>query len=365
MANLPANEFAPDYAVPPGEILEETLMSRGIKKVEFAERCDLSAKTISLIIGGKAPVTSQTAIQFERVLGVSAAVWNNLESYYRLHLAEQAAHETLKSEVAWAKRFPVRELVERGCISQVKDDVDAVEKLLNFFAVGSVKAWNEHHHRLQAAFRGSPSFKSAPGSVVAWLRIGELAGDTINTEPYDRKKFVAALHHIRTLTQASPEQIDYSRKEWCRQAGVALALEPELPGTRLNGATRWLTSDKALIMLSLRYKWEDIFWFTFFHEAAHILLHGKRNRFLENQGVGSSSDEEEAADYFAADLLIPPTVYQDFVRRGKFYREDILAFAKEVDIAPGIVVGRLQHDGHIQPNWQNGLRRRFQLKAGG
>ncbi len=362
MVNMPVNEFAPDYAVPPGEILEETLTSRGIKKADFAERCGLSAKTISQIIGGKAPVTPPTAIQFERVLGVSAAVWNNLESYYRLHLAEQAAHETLKLEVAWGKRFPVGKLVERGCISQVKDDVDAVEKLLNFFAVGSVKAWNERHYMLQAAFRGSPSFKSAPESVVAWLRIGELAGDTISTEPYNRKKFVAVLHHIRTLTQASPKQIDYSMKEWCRQAGVALILEPELPGTRLNGATRWLTSDKALIMLSLRYKWEDIFWFTVFHEAAHILLHGKRNRFLEDQGVSSSSDEEEAADRFAADMLIPPAAYRDFIKRDRLYRADILAFAKEVDIAPGVVVGRLQHDRHIESSWHNRLRRRFQLK---
>ncbi len=360
MVNHIVNEFAPDYAVPPGEILEETLASRGIKKAEFAELCGLSAKTISQIIGGKAPVTPQTAIQFRRVLGVSAAVWNNLESHYRLFLAEQAAHEKLKSEVEGANLFPVKELVERGFIDQVRDDVDIVEKLLSFFSVGSVNAWKERHRRLKVAFRGSPSFETAPESVVAWLRIGELVGDTIDVEPYDRKKFVTALHHISTVTQASPKEISRSMKGWCRQAGVALVFEPELPGTRLNGATRWLTSDKALIMLSLRYKWEDIFWFTFFHEAAHILYHG-RKRFLEDHDVPSSSEEEGRADRFAADLLIPPVAYRDFIKRDKFYREDILAFAKEVDIAPGIVVGRLQNDKYIPHNWHNKLRRRFQL----
>ena len=91
--------FTPDYAVTPGEILEETLESRGIKKSAFAERCGLSAKTVSQIIHGKAPVTPETAIQFERVLGVSAAVWNNLEAFSRSYglreFREQGGEEDL------------------------------------------------------------------------------------------------------------------------------------------------------------------------------------------------------------------------------------------------------------------------------
>jgi len=77
-------QYKPDYAVPPGEILEEILEARNIKKRDLAERCGLSAKTVSLIISGKAPITPGTAIQFERVLGVPANIWNNLEANYRL-----------------------------------------------------------------------------------------------------------------------------------------------------------------------------------------------------------------------------------------------------------------------------------------
>jgi len=79
------DQFYPDYAIHPGEILMETLEARNMKKSELAERCGLSPKTVSLILNEKAPITPETAIQLERVLGVSANIWINLDANYRLH----------------------------------------------------------------------------------------------------------------------------------------------------------------------------------------------------------------------------------------------------------------------------------------
>ncbi|MEI6385576.1 MAG: hypothetical protein WCQ50_03005 [Spirochaetota bacterium] len=64
--------YAPDFLIPPGEILEETLEARSIAKGDFARRTGLSLKTVSLILAGKASILSDTAIQFERVLGATA-----------------------------------------------------------------------------------------------------------------------------------------------------------------------------------------------------------------------------------------------------------------------------------------------------
>ena len=79
-------KFTPDYAVPPGRILEKTLAAKGMGQAEFAERCGHSAKMISEIIAGKAPILAETAFEFERVLGRPAVFWMNLQSLYELRL---------------------------------------------------------------------------------------------------------------------------------------------------------------------------------------------------------------------------------------------------------------------------------------
>ena len=137
MRQVQTYEYAPDYAVCPGQILEETLQARNMKKQDLAQRCGLSAKTVSLIIGGQAPVSPQTALQLERVLGVSANIWNNLEANYRLFQAKQDSRQKLSQQVEWVNRFPVKELVKRGFLTQHSDPVEMLEQLLGFFKVGS------------------------------------------------------------------------------------------------------------------------------------------------------------------------------------------------------------------------------------
>lgn len=359
MIREPLDEFAPDYAVPPGRILRKSLHARGMKRKEFAERCGLSQKTLSQIVHGKAPVTPETAIQFERVLGVSAAIWNNLQALYNLHQAQEADREKLQQQKEWAKRFPVKELAKRGLID---GSSDTVEQLLSFFAVGSPEVWNERFEKMVVAYRHSPSFQSAPQSVAAWLRIGELLAEEISTEPYSKETFFQSLREARTLTRLKPEDFEPRLKELCRISGVALVFVSELPGTRLSGACRWLTSEKALIMLSLRYKSDDHFWFSFFHEAGHVLLHGKKRAFVDGKEMVNNEEEREA-DRFAANLLIPKSEFKKFVSRckGIYSKAAIGKFARSIGIAPGIVVGRMQHEGLIEYSWCNDLKGRFEL----
>ena len=78
------NEYEPDYAVPPGWVIAERLAAHEIPQAELARRCGRSAKLISEIIAGKAPIEPITAIQFEKVLGVDASVWLGIDAEYRL-----------------------------------------------------------------------------------------------------------------------------------------------------------------------------------------------------------------------------------------------------------------------------------------
>jgi Zn-dependent peptidase ImmA (M78 family) len=119
-----------------------------------------------------------------------------------------------------------------------------------------------------------------------------------------------------------------------------------------------LTADKALIQLSLRYKTEDQLWFTFFHEAAHIVLHRKRLIFLD---ISESEGElEQEANRCAAEFLIPRTEYDEFATLSSHSQNRIRAFARSIGIAPGIVVGRLQHDGILPHSHCNDLKRRLE-----
>jgi len=352
--------FTPDYSVPPGEILSEMLEARRLSQAELAARCELSQKHVSQIITGKASVTSDTALLLERTLGVAASLWLNLESSHRLHLARRAERAKLEAYSSWAARFPLRDLATRGYLPAPRTTDEKAKALLGFFGVTSPTAWEAQYERLAVAYRGTGAFERSREAVACWLRIGEIEAARIETAPYDRSAFRETLQAIRGLTRLDPVDFEPRMCSLCGGAGVALVFVPELPKTRLCGATRWVSSDRALIIQSLRYRTDDHFWFTFFHEAAHVLLHGKRALFIDEDGAQRTPEEEEA-DKFAADLLIPPTKHETLLAGVPLSRARVLAFADEIGIAPGIVVGRLQHEKAIPFSWFQNLKRTFRF----
>nr|HDN00383.1 addiction module antidote protein, HigA family [Deltaproteobacteria bacterium] len=351
------NQYVPDHIIPPGEILLETLEERGMSQAELAERTGRRKKTINEIIKGKAPITSETAMHLERVLGVPAGFWNNLEQNYRADLARIEEHHRLTKEIRWLDNFPIKELNQKEWIGFNEDKVEQLKKLLNFFGVASPKQWHEVWNAGTVSFRKSPAFRSNPWSMAAWLRYGELAALVIDCRPYDKSGFKKALAEIRLLTAHPPEVFVPKTKRLCAEAGVAAVFVPELKKTRVSGATRWLTPNKALIQLSLRYKSNDQLWFTFFHEAGHILLHGKREVFVDNdENKGKKEDE---ANKFAANFLIPVQEIRNFlcsVKKSRISKAAITRFSREIGIAPGIVVGRLQHEGILPRSHCNDLK---------
>ena len=169
---------------------------------------------------------------------------------------------------------------------------------------------------------------------------------------------------MRSLTTLPPEKFEPRLHSLFRQAGVAFVLVPAIPRAHVSGVARWLSATRPLIQLSLYGKTNDKFWFSLFHEAAHILLHAREKKavYLDdpNKGHTDAPDEHEANNW-SGEFLIPAR-YQErlaFLRN----RTDVCAFAEEIGIHPGIVVGRLQHDGLIDPSWMNDLKVSFQFAA--
>ncbi|MCO6455381.1 MAG: HigA family addiction module antidote protein [Pirellulaceae bacterium] len=348
--------YEPDYAVPPGQTLQETIDALGIDQRELAARAELSAKHVNQIIKGIAPITHDTAIRLERVTGVPARMWNNLESNYREQLARIAAKDRLQQDPVWLKSIPTRELMARGAIEPTTDKVELLEAVLSFFGVATVEAWKDGWSMPQFAFRKSLAFEGKAGAMATWLRLGEIEAQKAECAPFDKAAFRAALDEIRSLTVKGPEQFVPRMIELCAASGVALVLVPEIKGAPVSGAAKWLTPTKAMICLNLRGKSNDRFWFTLFHEAGHILNDSKKETFID---VDYQDDpREHQANQFAASLLIPTSHNQEL--HGLTSYPAVEAFARRIGIAPGIVVGRLQREGVIGYHQFNGLRQRLQ-----
>ena len=354
-------QYEPDYAAPPGWILDERLEVLGMSHAEFARRCGRSPKLISDIIAGKAPVEPRTAIQFEKVLGVHAGIWLGIESDYRLHRERQAEIRRAEESVAWAKAFPVNELVKRGLIPEPTSDADRVFGLLSFFGVASVGAWQVKNEGAMVAYRHSPSFESDGPALATWLRLGELETEEMESASYNEAKFKRALTRIRESTAAPHDATLSQAQRLCLDSGVVLTIIRPLPKTALSGATRWLTPRKALIQLSARHMSDDHLWFSFFHEAAHVLLHSKKDIFVhDTTNKGKITEADQQADRWAADFLVPHGEWEQLTMRPPFTKRKVLQFAEEQEIAPGIIVGRLQHEKRLPWSHLNHLKARLE-----
>ena len=342
-------ELDANWVVAPGEIIKEMLEERGWSQGDLANRLALSTKHVSLLLNGHERISQETALRLERVLGSKMQFWLNLESQYREILAQRESLELLKAEAAWLKEVPVNEMIRLGYVAKATDKARQVLLCLRFYGVASVAAWRTSCLTPVAAFRGSGTKGNDAASIAAWLRYGEMQALEASCAVFDAAKLRHAVVEARSLmTNANVQQLLARLRLLLSGCGVALVIAPPLKGCKLSGAAKRLKTDKALIMLSLRGKSDDRFWFTLFHEAAHLVLHSAKLTFIDQIGSGSTDEKEEAeADQFARDLMLPAKPYASFCEQGPFTETRLRAFAKSQGVPPSIVVGRLQWDQRI------------------
>ena len=354
MTETNRNQYVPDHVSPPGATLEETIEALGMSQAELASRMGRPKKTINEIIKGKAAITAETALQLEKVLGVPASFWINRERLYREDVARRNDDSALAAHYEWARRFPVAKMVTFGWMPSCPDRLARVRELLRYFGIAKPE-------QLQAAFAGVRFRKgesSHSEALMAWLRQGLVQAQSAVCAPFSREGFEDVLNRARAWTEHPPGELQKRLITECAKVGVAVVFVPELPGSGAHGATRWLSPNKALLQLSLLRKTYDQLVFTFFHEAEHILRHGKTKTFVEEKaGIELDPDEVEA-NRLAGNRLIPQNELDEFVRAsGKaISAAGVSAFASKIGIAPGIVVGRLQHDKLLPFHHLNSLK---------
>ena len=356
--------FRPAWASPPGDTIGEIMAARGLSMAEFAGRLDASLDIAEGLTTGEIPIDRIVAERLHRVLGPSAEFWVNREGQYRADAARVMSQDPGMTDREWVQHLPVRDMVRFGWIEAPSGFAARLDACLRFFAVPDVATWRERYRGALsvAAFRTSPVYPSHPGAVSAWLRWVELKSREIACDAWDAAKFWGKLPEMKTLTRRKdPALFLPALTRMCAECGVALVVAPAPTGCCASGATRFLTPQKALIALSFRYRSDDQFWFTFFHEAGHLILHGSDALFLED-GSEATAQEEAEANEFAARTLLPAELVPALLRVRPQARE-IIRLAVVAGVSPGIVVGQLQHLGRVRHDRLNGLKRRYRWDA--
>lgn len=365
--------YQPREVSPPGDTLAELIDELGITQAELARRMGRPLNPVNEMILGTKEITEDTALELERVLGTPAHFWLAREARYREFLARQRDASRMPDRMAWLESLPLKQLQAIGKLPTGRltpaFKATLVDAALRFFGVASPEGWQDQYGKVQAAFRrANPAKQTNNAAITAWLRLGEIEAQksvqSADLPPYNAEKLQGNIAAMRALSTRPAAEIGTGLKTLCSEAGVLLLFVPPFPGTHVGGVARWL-GDRPLIQLSLLGKWSDVFWFSFFHEVAHILKHPKRAVFLDDasSGAATTSKEEKEANQFAADVLVMPA---DRRRLGEVALtvDGVRAFSREIDIHPGIVVGCLQHLGLVgYASPLTSLKDRYQLTA--
>ena len=372
-----------DLPIPPGELLAEELDARGMTQKELADRTGRPEQTISEIINGKKAITHDTALELDKVLGIPAHLWVNLESSYQLTLARNRERSELEKYEDWLVDFPIKDLQKLGHLPTTTSKPEILQGLLSFFGVASFPALRQWQESLLGQYRITEGTRVRDGALWAWLRVGDLEAENIETEPYNETTFQDVLVEIKERAREPSGKLISEMQILCAGAGVAFVLVKELKGTGANGVARWLSPDKALIQMSTMRKYFDIFLFSFLHEAKHILEREQRRVLVHEgsdddaaeadtnefrvfvDGVNDDDAAEADANEFAREFLIPLEQWNRFVATEPRSYQAVTSFAAAVGVQPGIVVGRMHKEGVVPYSHLNKVRMKFVSKSTG
>ena len=344
-----------EYITCPGDTILDLLEANNMTQIDLASKLGITKKNVNEIIKGKAPLTAKNALKLEYIFNIPASFWNNLEKEYRESLERKKDLDTIINEIPYLKSIPYNEMANRNWdfIEKTTSPIEKVKNLRKFFSCASLTFDTELYKKINFRKKDNISFNEK--ALYCFLRYGEIESNKIKGPNFNILNLKKKIREIRALAN-KPFFDNYDKiKETLLSCGVFLIYEPHLSCTYLKGVTYKPNSKRAIIMISTKGKKDDIVWFTLFHEIAHLLKHSKKEMFIDINTLEKEQKELEA-NTFAKNILINEKKYQSFIKSNSSYnKENIIKFAKENNVLPGIVVGRLQNDKVISWNEFNDL----------
>jgi HTH-type transcriptional regulator / antitoxin HigA len=358
-----SRSFFPRWASPPGDTIRDALQERGISPRQFAASIGLEPDQLDEVFAGAKPITIELARAICSSLGGSVEFWLTRDGQYR----EDVERVELDR---WSASIPTAEMARWGWIVRPQDWKHRVDVASQFFAVRTVDEWEQTYGQAiaSARFRVSKSSQPDPVATAAWLRQAERTAEAIQCGSYDPDAFRRVLLEIKSLTCVrDPQRFIPDLVSRCAGVGVAVAVVRAPSGCRASGASWTSDAQRRTIALTGRHLADDHFWFTFFHEAAHVLLHSSRSALFIDEIQESRSlvlsNEEHEADEFASEVLLPVAI-RALDPLGKPTPLDVRRLARLSGVSSGVVVGQLQHLGRLPYRSRlNQLKRRFKWRG--
>ena len=344
-----ANQYKPDVVFHPATTLNEKLDEMKMSIKEFALRTGKPEQTIIAVLKGERSLTPEMAVLFENVTQIPAQFWINKQARYNEYIARKKQEQAIAEAIEWTKEFPYREMAKNNWVARTRKIEEKTVNLFNYFGVASHRSWEKLYVETKLKVAAYTSLKQThqPHAISAWLRQGELQAKEILVPEFNAKRLKSSIPQMRQLMVEQSADFFEKLQNICLDTGVILLFTPKLPKVPLSGSTRWL-NNTPLIQLTARYKRNDNFWFTFFHELGHIILHGKKYISLENVDFAAADPKkEEEAHQFAIKHTFTHEQEEEILQNPVITEQDIIDYAKKFNTHPAMIIGRLQYDGHI------------------
>ena len=336
-----------EMIIHPGETLKEILEERDMSQKELSLRTGFSGKHISTVLNGEKNISVSFAKKLEYALNIDAEFWMNLQNQYDKELIEfDELHSISEKEVSIFKSLKniFSYIVEKGFISDVKQKEQSILELRKFFNVSNLDSIPSIVSA--GAFRTQTSVNYDPYVLFAWLKICESLSEKIETEyvPQEKQieKLLALCPKIKELSLLSQEKFITELQNYFSSCGIAFVIIPAFEGAPVQGFIKTNQDGKTTIGMTFRQKRADIFWFTLFHEIGHFINGDSKQKFIDFESVENT--RETKADNFAQKMLLDSSAYSQFVNENNISLKRIISFAESQNVAPSIVIGRLQHD---------------------
>lgn len=343
---MATNQYIPTIVFHPAETLREKLEEMGMGIKEFALRTGKPEKTIIAVLNEESSLTPEMAVLFENVTKIPADFWINKQARYNEFIARKRHAEAIAEAEEWVKEFPYAEMAKHNWVSPTRNIEEKTINLLSYFGVASHTAWEKLYMESELKVAAYTSLKHThePHAISAWLRQGELQAKKTEVPDFESKKLKSNIPAMRKLMVEQPVNFFEQLQQLCFEAGVILLFTPKLPKVPLSGSTRWI-NENPLIQLTARYGQNDRFWFTFFHELGHIILHGKKYISLENVDFAAADPEkEQEAHDFAVKHTFSKKQEEKLLSEhpNSISADDIVNYAHEFNTHPAMIIGRLQ-----------------------
>ncbi|WP_066719881.1 HigA family addiction module antitoxin [Clostridium sp. Marseille-P299] len=356
-------EYKTSKAFHPGLYVRNIIDEMEISQTEFAKRIGITDKTLSKLINEQTPLTPSIAQKLATILGTSTSVWINLQANYDTYLADNMIIKDMKEDEEILSFIDYSYFVKNKFVEATKDKIEKITNLRKFFEVSSLGLLAQKEFLVNYRSTSKVEEKNIINANI-WMQTALNVAKQIDTDVFNKEKLKTCLPEIRKMTVQSPDEFYPKLHDMLQSCGVALVLLPHLKNSGINGAVRWINKEKVLLAMNDRQKYADIFWFSFCHELRHVLQQKNKLTLINysNKYIQSIDEElEKDADEFAQKFLIPQEEYSEFLRTRSINRTSILVFAKKINIHPGIVVGRLQHDNKIPIYTHNDLKSQYEI----